>query len=337
MKPINKILMSVHPDVIDLGAVDHVAELASKTQSEIEVLHVIEDYPEDLHEWWNVVYPIRLYDEVVNSREEFIDTIVNRIKEAGVVHVESKLRWGAELDEVTREVAENNYELVVTATRPQRGAVRRARGCACAFGLCRQCPSMIWVTKNRPRLSTQRTLAVLRGENREVLTSGLNAKILRTADWITQASGSELHVVRVCSQSELAGTNEWRTAADLTGQVDELRNEINQTCNGVLGERGHALTREQVHLVIGEPGVVIPQLEEEMPMDLIIMGTHARSGLARLLRGNAAEQVMDKVDCEVLTVKPDGFVSPLLLADSGYTDPKAAARVEASHAACQLG
>jgi hypothetical protein len=36
---------------------------------------------------------------------------------------------------------------------------------------------------------------------------------------------------------------------------------------------------------------------------------------------------MDQVDCEVLSVKPDDFVSPLLLADIGYTDPKAAVRV----------
>jgi universal stress protein E len=327
MKPINRILLSVHPDFIELGAVDRIAELASKTQSAIEVLHVIEDYPEDPHELWNVVHPIRLYEKIVNSRQEIVDSIVNRIKEAGVTHVESRLRWGSELDEVTREVAENTYELVVTATRLQRGAVRTVLGCACVFGLCRQCPSMVWVTKNRPRLSTQRTLAVLRGENGAVLTDNLNAKILRTADWITQASGSELHVVHVCTLSELVGQNGWRRTADLSGHVDELRNEINQTCNGVLGESGHALTREQVHLVLGEPGVVVPQLEREMPMDLIIMGTHARSGLARLLHGNAAEQVMDKVDCEVLTVKPDDFVSPLLLADIGYTDPKSAVRV----------
>jgi universal stress protein E len=326
MKPINKILLSVHPDSIDLGAVDRIAELASKTQSAIEVLHVIEDYPEDLQEWWNVVYPLRLYEKIVNRPQEIIDSIVNRIKEAGVVHVKSKLRWGSALDEVTREVAENNYELVVTATRLLRGAFTRARGCSCVYGLCRQCPSMIWVTKNRPTTSSNRTLAVLRGEKGAVLTDSLNAKILRTANWIAQASESELHVVHVCSLSEIKGAKRRRNTAALTGYLDQLRSEINETCNRVLGESGRALTRERVHVVIGEPGVVIPQLEQEGPIDLVIMGTHARTGLARLLHGNAAEQVMEKVDCEVLTVKADDFVSPLLLADRGYTDPKAAVR-----------
>jgi universal stress protein E len=326
MKPINKILLSVHPDFIDLGAVDRIAELASKTQSAIEVLHVIEDYPEDPHELWNVVHPIRLYEKIVNSRQEIVDSIVNRIKEAGVRHVESKLRWGSELDEVTREAAENTYELVLTATRRQRGAVRRARGGSWAYGLCRQCPSMVWVTKNRPRSSSRRTLAALGEENGAVLTDNLNAKILRTAHWIAQASESELHVVHVCSLSQIEGAKRRRNTADLTGYLDQLRSEISETCNGVLGESGHALTRERVHVVIGEPGVAIPQLEQERPMELIVMGTHARTGLARLRKGNTAEQVMEEVDCDVLTVKPDDFVSPLLLADRGYTDPKAAVR-----------
>jgi universal stress protein E len=326
MKPINNILLSVHPDFIDLGAVDRIAELASKTQSAIEVLHVIEGYPEDLHEWWNVVYPLRLHEKIVNSRQEIMDSIVNRIKEAGVTHVESKLRWGSELDEVIREAAENNYELVVTATRHQRGAVRRARGCSWVYGLCRQCPSMIWLTKNRPRTSSKRILAVLGEEKGAVPTDDLNAKILRTAHWIAQASESEFHVVHVCSLSQIKGAKRRRNSAALTGYLDQLRSEINEGCNRVLGESGRAVTRERVHVVIGEPGVAIPQLEQERPMDLIIMGTHARTGLARLRKGNTAEQVMDKVDCEVLTVKPDDFVSPLLLADRGYTDPKAAVR-----------
>ncbi|MEN8129903.1 MAG: hypothetical protein ABFS45_06850, partial [Pseudomonadota bacterium] len=98
-----KILMNVHPNYIDQDAVEHIADFTSKTQSAIEVLHVIEDYPQDLHEWWNVRYPVRLYEEIVNKRQEFMDSIVERIKRAGVQNVTTKLRWGSELQEITRE------------------------------------------------------------------------------------------------------------------------------------------------------------------------------------------------------------------------------------------
>jgi nucleotide-binding universal stress UspA family protein len=42
---------------------------------------------------------------------------------------------------------------------------------------------------------------------------------------------------------------------------------------------------------------------EEFHCDLIVMGTHGRTGLRRLLVGSVAEAVMRKAPCPVLTVK----------------------------------
>jgi universal stress protein E len=48
-------------------------------------------------------------------------------------------------------------------------------------------------------------------------------------------------------------------------------------------------------------------------IDLVVMGTVARAGIAGMLIGNTAERVLRKLPCSVLTVKPDGFVSPVRL------------------------
>src|SRR5262249_44246529 len=45
-------------------------------------------------------------------------------------------------------------------------------------------------------------------------------------------------------------------------------------------------------------------LAEEIRADLIVMGTHGRTGLSRLLMGSVAEQVVRKAPCPVLTVRP---------------------------------
>jgi hypothetical protein len=42
---------------------------------------------------------------------------------------------------------------------------------------------------------------------------------------------------------------------------------------------------------------------DEATCDLIVMGTHGRRGLGRLLMGSVAEQVVRKALCPVLTVK----------------------------------
>ena len=54
----------------------------------------------------------------------------------------------------------------------------------------------------------------------------------------------------------------------------------------------------------GPPFVEIIRYAKENEIDLIIMGTHGRSGLAHVLLGSVAERVVRKAPCPVLTVRP---------------------------------
>jgi universal stress protein A len=53
----------------------------------------------------------------------------------------------------------------------------------------------------------------------------------------------------------------------------------------------------------GDPATTILRAAQEIHADLIVMGTHGRTGLGRLLMGSVAEQVVRKAPCPVLTVK----------------------------------
>jgi universal stress protein A len=53
----------------------------------------------------------------------------------------------------------------------------------------------------------------------------------------------------------------------------------------------------------GEPGEEIVRVAKEHNCDLIVMGTHGRTGLGRLLMGSVAERVMRRAPCPVLTLK----------------------------------
>jgi nucleotide-binding universal stress UspA family protein len=56
-------------------------------------------------------------------------------------------------------------------------------------------------------------------------------------------------------------------------------------------------------LLVGDPAESIVQLAKADEVDLIVMGTHGRKGLTRLLMGSVAEAVVRKAGCPVLTVK----------------------------------
>ena len=67
------------------------------------------------------------------------------------------------------------------------------------------------------------------------------------------------------------------------------------------------------HLLVGHPADAIVDFANEHGIDLIVMGTHGRTGVARLVMGSIAEAVVRRAECPVLSVKhpepasqPDG-------------------------------
>jgi nucleotide-binding universal stress UspA family protein len=57
------------------------------------------------------------------------------------------------------------------------------------------------------------------------------------------------------------------------------------------------------HFVQGVPSAQIVALADELPTDLIVMSSHGRSGLSRVLMGSVAENVLRHAKCPVLIVK----------------------------------
>lgn len=56
-------------------------------------------------------------------------------------------------------------------------------------------------------------------------------------------------------------------------------------------------------LIVGEPASEIVRLAEQDGVDLIVMGTHGRTGLKRMLMGSVAEAVVRRATCPVFTFK----------------------------------
>lgn len=54
----------------------------------------------------------------------------------------------------------------------------------------------------------------------------------------------------------------------------------------------------------GSPVTQIDEYAKTQAIDLIVMGTHGRSGVSHLLLGSVAENVVRRAPCSVLTVRP---------------------------------
>ena len=57
------------------------------------------------------------------------------------------------------------------------------------------------------------------------------------------------------------------------------------------------------HLLSGDPAKEIVRLADEENVDMIVMGTHGRTGIGRMLMGSVAESVVRHAKCPVMTFK----------------------------------
>ena len=59
----------------------------------------------------------------------------------------------------------------------------------------------------------------------------------------------------------------------------------------------------EYRLLEGEPATVIAETAAETNADLVVMGTHGRTGFTRLVMGSVAEEVLRRAPCPVLTIR----------------------------------
>ncbi|MNH24676.1 Universal stress protein E [compost metagenome] len=61
----------------------------------------------------------------------------------------------------------------------------------------------------------------------------------------------------------------------------------------------------------GLPEEVLPDMADELKATLMIMGCVGRTGLSAALLGNTAEHVVDRLNCDILILKPDDYSCPV--------------------------
>ena len=97
----------------------------------------------------------------------------------------------------------------------------------------------------------------------------------------------------------------------LDGQIHPRELKLQQQMDSLLVDSPRA---DDIHRLLhaGEAGQVICWVAQDRHCDLIVMGTHGRTGLRHLLFGSTAEYVLRHARCPVLTIRDRSSDEPLL-------------------------
>jgi nucleotide-binding universal stress UspA family protein len=108
--------------------------------------------------------------------------------------------------------------------------------------------------------------------------------------------GGEVHILHVASIDRYTGVRGKEKIA-FDHHIEQLRTRIRQwAC-----EAGFAQTRHLVEVIPGDsPAETILAIADHIDTDLIVLGSHSRTGLARVVLGSVAESVLRRARVPVL-------------------------------------
>jgi len=129
--------------------------------------------------------------------------------------------------------------------------------------------------------------------------STASQEAFKWATSLARDSGASITIVHVEEPPMAYGGGEMY-AGDDQGHREELKKSLIETVPA------DPSIQFEHKLLVGDPATAIVQLADEENADFIVIGTHGRTGLTRLLMGSVAESIVRRAKCPVLTIKqPD--------------------------------
>lgn len=248
--------------------------------------------------------------------ETDVYALATPIRKQGI-DVTTKVLSGRTSFSIIHEVTRSGHDLVV---RVSKGAHSGRTGFfgTTSMRLLRKCPCAVWLVRPEAESRFGRVLAAIDPAPNDIIRDVMNNTVMDLATSVVKYEQGEMHVVHAW---ELFGEHLMKSRYK-PGELAEAKRNAEAKVAAALDRSlsPYELTHdnERVHLVCDElgPGHAISKLANREQIDLIVMGTIARTGLTGALLGNTAEKVLDRIECSVLAIKPDGFVSPVSLPDS---------------------
>lgn len=125
---------------------------------------------------------------------------------------------------------------------------------------------------------------------------------LEYAAEIATLMGATVHLVHALPPAPMGGPE--LGAAYSSAVMASMTEQAQAALDSRAGRYRARVTLGSVRLEIGDPRDVIDGVAAQVGADLIVMGTHGRRGIRRVLLGSVAESVVRTAPCPVLITRP---------------------------------
>lgn len=120
---------------------------------------------------------------------------------------------------------------------------------------------------------------------------------------VAERYGAHLHLLFVARDLAYLSATDVEPVL-LLEATNEIADQGRKTMASFCQENLKGFSAYTTKVVVGDPAEQILQYAKDNSVDLIVMGTHGRKGLDRILMGSVAQEVIRNARVPVLTVKP---------------------------------
>jgi universal stress protein E len=280
-------------------AIRHATQIAVAHGASIAIADVLEKAPAYLRPLfpreWSVPKLLR------TQKTADLERTAARIRR---LRVETKIRLleGSPVKAIVREVARADHDLLaLTASAP--GMIQSVG--TTATRLVRECPCPMLLARSSRRRRRRVLVAIDTGPGNR-WNPTLNALLLETAITMAELEKGELHVLHAWELYDQRYLLRAGLKGDEMAQFESRAREVaRENLQGTIAPYRRHLSAKHVHLERGAPRKVIPAFAVKHGIELLVIGTVARSGLARHLIGNTAEVLLNGMPCSMLVVRPE--------------------------------
>jgi universal stress protein E len=226
---------------------------------------------------------------------------------------------------IVRRAIASRADLVIAATHPHRfGGRLLLRNTD--WELIRHCPLPLLLVKSRREYAKPVILAAVDPFHAHARPADLDARLLATGNTMARLLRGRLHIFHAYMPLIFVPAVPLGTAplvAPPAEAEDAHGRWIARAIDRLAESAGVPRTRR--HVQMGDVSGELRAAARQTRAKLVVMGAVSRSALVRLLIGNTAERVLDRLDCDVLVVKPRRF-------KTGVVRRKSAPRPPSRHA-----
>jgi len=299
----------------DSAAFNQAVTLATNNQAQMVAVGTVNTPSLDIESGPDV----GMLNLMIDQRRKQLQKLVQGIEISGS-NIVYKVLIGRAFIEIIREVLRQKRDLVIKSVE-NSNAIKRYLYGSTDMKLLRNCPCPVWLIKSTQQKGHREILVALDYQPQNAENEALNQQLLESSVSLALADFSELHVVHVWKlpyESYLRGphTPYSDTEVDEMVQEEEISrtrwlSDLVETICEVQGKECANYLKPQLHLIQGDAKKIVPKYAKQLGAELVVMGTVGRTGVPGFLIGNTAESILNQLDCSVLALKPEGFVSPI--------------------------